>query len=111
MSKNNPLTNSTTKTSLIKPMLIGAVIAFLSIALFLLPIQDPNPEWGKFWMVKPFILVTLAGAVGGAIFHFIAKMGPQTGWKKAIAVIASVLIYIIGLWIGTVLGLDGTLWD
>lgn len=99
------------KTSLLKPMVIGAVIAFLSIALFLLPIQNPNPEWGKFWMVKPFILVTLAGAVGGAIFHFIAKMGPQNGSKKTMAVIASILIYIIGLWIGTVLGLDGTLWD
>lgn len=111
MTQRNNLTNNINKSSLIKPMIIGAGIAFALISLFLFPIQDPDPEWGKFWMVKPFIIVTLAGAVGGAIFHIIAKMGPQTGWKKALAFIVSILIYIIGLWIGTVLGLDGTLWD
>ncbi|MFN3968741.1 potassium transporter KefB [Flavobacterium sp.] len=111
MIQTNNLTNNINKTSLIKPMIIGAGIAFALISLFLFPIQDPDAEWGKFWMVKPFILVTLAGAVGGAIFHFIAKMGPQNGSKKTMAVISSILIYIIGLWIGTVLGLDGTLWD
>ncbi|MBF6642416.1 potassium transporter KefB [Flavobacterium sp. J49] len=111
MTQRHHLTETNHKSLLLKPVLIGAVIALLLIALFLIPIQDPNPEWGKFWMVRPFILVTLAGAIGGAVYHFMAKMGPQTGWKKTVTVIASILIYVIGLWIGTVLGLDGTLWD
>lgn len=97
--------------ALLKPIVIGALIAFTLIALFLLPIQNPNPEWGKFWLVKPFILVSLAGATGGAVYFFIGKLSAQQGWPKIVATIISILIYLIGIWMGTVIGLDGTLWN
>lgn len=111
MTQKNQLTETINKNSILKPILIGALIALALIALYLIPIQDPDPEWGKFWMVKPFILVTLAGAIGGVFFSFIVKLGQQKGWKKAVSVMVGLLVYLIGLWIGTVLGLDGTLWD
>lgn len=97
--------------ALLKPMAIGALIAFALIALFLIPIKNPNPDWGKFWLVKPFIIVPLAGAIGGAVYYFIGKLSAQQGWSKIVATIISILIYLIGIWMGTVIGLDGTLWN
>lgn len=41
------------------------------------------------------------------IFNFPAL----AGLNKIAATILSVIIFIIGLWMGIVLGLDGTLWD
>jgi hypothetical protein len=39
--------------------------------------------------------------------HFRAR----GGWIKIVANIVSLLGFIIALWMGTVLGLDGTLWN
>ncbi|MVN91612.1 potassium transporter KefB [Mucilaginibacter aquatilis] len=92
-------------------MLIGGSVALVLIAIFLLPVKNVRPEWGQFWMVRPFIIVPLAGATGGAVSYYLTKLLPQSGWVKVATVLLSLLIYIIGLWLGTVLGLAGTLWD
>ncbi len=39
---------------------------------------------------------------------YITKPG---GVAKVLATIFGILVYIIGLWMGSVLGLDGTLWN
>lgn len=104
--------------SLIKPIhpalgtsiLVGAAIALLFIAAFVFPAEG-NPAWGKLWKIRPLIVVPLAGAAGGAIFYFLRHSAYQGGWKKILVTIAGVLVYIFGLWVGTVLGLDGTLWN
>lgn len=96
---------------LIRQMVIGALIALILIGVFLYQVNDPKPEWGKFWMVRPLIIVPLAGAVGGAFYYMMNSKIYSHSWKKALAVILSVVVYIIGLWLGSVLGLDGTLWD
>jgi hypothetical protein len=58
------------------------------------------------------VVVTLAGAAGGAFFYFLMdRLGSRGGWKKALAITLSLLIYVVGLWMGTVLGLAGTLWN
>jgi hypothetical protein len=62
-------------------------------------------------MIRPLIIVPLAGAVGGLCNYFIVHFYSQFGVNKTIAVILSVVVFIIGLWLGTVLGLDGTMWD
>jgi fructose-specific phosphotransferase system IIC component len=56
-------------------------------------------------------VVPLAGAGGGAFFYFMSRFGHHGAWVKWIARIVGVFGFIIALWIGTVLGLDGTLWD
>lgn len=108
---NNLTTQPIQPTPLAKPVLIGAGIALILIAAFLLKAGEPNPSWSKYWMIKPLILVPLAGATGGACYYFINRINYQSSWKKALAIVFSVVIYIIGLWIGTVLGLNGTYWD
>jgi hypothetical protein len=99
------------RASLIKRMLIGALIGLILITIFLLGAQNPNPAWGKLWMIKPLIIVPLAGATGGTCNYFIMQQDFRSGWVKAMAIIFSFIVFVFGLWIGTVLGLNGTYWD
>lgn len=99
--------------SLTKRMLAGATIGLFLIALFLFsaPAADPAWGWGKYWMVRPLILVPFAGAMGGLCNYLIFTYRNRVGLNKTLAIILSILVCIIGLWLGTVLGLDGTYWN
>jgi hypothetical protein len=97
--------------SLSKIMLLGAGIALMLIAIFLSGAGEPNPEWGKFWMIRPLIVVPAAGAAGGLFYYLMDHLRYQGGWKKVLGTVLSVLVYLFGLWIGTILGLAGTLWN
>jgi hypothetical protein len=92
-------------------MLLGAAIALLLIALFLLNAGAPDPAWPRFWMLRPLIIVPFAGAMGGLFYHLMHSLRAQGGWKRVLAHVLSLLVYVVGLWMGTVLGLDGTMWD
>lgn len=107
--------NSTTETrelgSLTLPMMLGAGIALAVISLFVFGADNTPAEWGKFWMIRPLIITPLAGATGGAFYHFMDRLRAKGEINGAVAIILSLLVYIIGLWLGIVLGLDGTMWD
>jgi hypothetical protein len=107
-------TDNTTQpntASLTKRMFVGAGIGLLLISLYLLSADEPDPAWGKFWMIRPLIIVPLAGAMGGLCNYFIMQFHTLKGFSKTIALIISLLVFIIGIWLGIVLGLDGTMWD
>src|SRR5688572_27368608 len=93
-----------------KRMLIGATIGLAVISLFIFP-GEANPLWGKFWMIRPLIITPFAGAMGGLCNHLLLRYYFLIGMNKTVAWIVSIIIFIIGLWMGIVLGLDGTLWD
>lgn len=93
------------------PMLAGATIALILIVLFLLGVNDPNPAWGRFWMVKPLVIVPLAGAAGAATSFYVRHLLFAAGWNKGLLYILGFFIYVFSLWMGTVLGLNGTLWN
>jgi hypothetical protein len=98
--------------SLRKRMAIGGTIALFLITVFIFPsMLEPKPDWPTLWMIRPLIVVPFAGATGGACNYFLLRWGDKQGLNKTFVYILSVLIFIIGLWMGTVLGLDGTLWD
>ena len=97
--------------SLGKRALQGAAIALVLISFFLLKADDPNPEWPKYWWIRPLVVVPAAGAVGGIFYYFMDYLRYQGGWKKLVGNILSALIYLFGLWVGTILGLDGTMWN
>ncbi|TDE15633.1 potassium transporter KefB [Dyadobacter psychrotolerans] len=111
MTQQNELTNGLHPAPLNKRMLKGAGIALILITAFLLSAGESNPAWPKFWMIRPLVIVPLAGAVGGAVYYNLDCLRYQGGWKKVLANVLSLVIYIIGLWMGTILGLDGTMWD
>ena len=105
---NNPTSQP---ASLSKRMILGAGIGLLLIAFFLLTADEPDPAWGKFWMIRPLIITPFAGAMGGLCNHLLLRYYFLIGMNKTVAWIVSIIIFIIGLWMGIVLGLDGTLWD
>lgn len=88
--------------SLGKRMLLGAAINLILIGIFLSGVNETKPEWGKLWIIRPLVIVPLAGAVGGAVFYFIKHLRLQLSWSKTVALILSVVIYIIGLWLGKI---------
>lgn len=103
--------NQINRKSLTKRMLLGAAIGLFFISIFLYSVKKPDPNWGKFWMIRPLIIVPLAGAFGSLSFYLKDFIGSQSSWKNILAIIFSSLAFIIILWIGIILGLDGTLWN
>jgi zinc transporter ZupT len=92
-------------------MLIGTVIALAVILTFVLGVNEPNPAWHSTWWLRPIIITPLAGAGGGFFFHFIYELGKNGTLKKLLFTVIGVIGYVVALWLGTVLGLAGTLWD
>lgn len=92
-------------------MLAGATIGLILISVFLFSAGEGRPAWGKLWVIRPMIMVTLAGAMGGFCNYSILHFRSLVGVNKVVAMIISVIVFVIGLWIGTVVGLDGTLWN
>lgn len=111
INKNNTTAEPLSSPSLSKRMLLGAAIGLILILTFILPVKNPKPEWPSLWMLKPLIVVPLAGAAGGLFYHLMGSIRRQGGWKKVLINIACLIVYIFGLWIGIVLGLNGTLWN
>jgi hypothetical protein len=97
--------------SMAKYALIGAVIGLVLISIFLMGVKHADPSWPKYWQLKPLVIVPLAGAAGGAFFYFLNNFNLNGFWLKLAARIVGLICFIIALWLGTVLGLDGTLWD
>jgi hypothetical protein len=109
--QNSLTTHIINRPSLSIRMLIGAAIGLGFITLFLSTAGPGDPSWPKFWMLRPLVIVPLAGAMGGLCFYIIDIMRHRYGWNKWLAYFASLLIFIVGLFMGIVLGLDGTFWN
>jgi len=104
---NNPIQPS----ALVKRMLIGWSIGLAVILFFVLGVKHPRAEWGNLWMIRPLIITPLAGATGGAVVYFADRLRQQYGWNKVLINTLCGIICFIGLWMGIVLGLVGTLWN
>lgn len=109
MKKENSF--SSDSPSILKPVIIGFIIGLAVISLFVFGVDHPNPGWGSLWQVKPLIITPLAGALGGFVFFLILDYQRLKGFNKTVAIVLAILIFLIGLWLGVVLGLNGTMWD
>jgi hypothetical protein len=110
-TKTNISTEPTHPGSLIKRMAIGAGIGLAVILFFVLQVDKPAPEWPEHWMVRPLIVTSMAGAMAGLFYALMDRFRHQGGWKKALANLISLIVGFIGLWLGIVLGLAGTMWN
>jgi membrane associated rhomboid family serine protease len=108
---NNHSTQQIHPASLTRRMLQGAGIALIVIIIFLLGAGKANPAWSKLWMLRPLIIVPLAGAAGAAFYYLMDYLRYQGGWRKILANIIGIIAFLLALWIGAVLGLDGTMWN
>ena len=112
MTSGNKLTSqSIDAASLIKRMLVGAGIALIVILYFVLGAGAGAPDWPAYWRVWPLLITPLAGALGGAFYYFMDPLRKSGGWRKIVANIISIVVYVIGLWFGIILGLHGTMWN
>ena len=93
-----------------KRMLLGAGIGLLLISFFLIG-ATKAPEWSAYWWIRPLLVVPAAGALGGLFFYNMDHLRSQGGWRTGLANVLSLLVFIVVLWLGTVLGLAGTMWD
>jgi hypothetical protein len=111
MTQQNELpTRQNQQVSVSTPMLIGGGIALLLISFFVFGVDNPNPEWPEYWQIRPLIVTPLAGATGGAFYAFMEYQASR-GFNRTVAILLSIVVYVIGLWMGTVLGLAGTMWN
>ncbi len=107
----NTQTKPIQKGSTTKRMILGGAIALILIIVFLSGVKNPDPAWGKYWMIKPLLVVPTAGVMGGLFYNLMNPLRYQGGWMTILATFISIIGYVVILWIGTVLGLNGTLWN
>jgi len=110
-NRNNLTARPIDTATLAKYMIFGAIIGLAVISLFVFRVDNPKPEWGTLWRVRPLLITPMSGAAGGAVFYFMDYIGAKRGWNKVLTIIASIVISFVGLWMGIILGLDGTLWN
>jgi hypothetical protein len=92
--------------------LTGAGIALAVILVFVTGgLSNPNPEWYPTWWVRPLLVTPIAGACGGLFFHFMYELGRGNNIKRIVLSFIAVIGFVIALWMGTVLGLVGTMWN
>lgn len=94
----------------IRRIALGAGIAIVLMIIFISSVKVPDPSWGSYWYIRPIIVIAFAGAAGGAYYHFVAA-SHYRGWRRGLMLVSCLIVYIVGLWLGSVIGLNGTLWD
>ena len=98
------------KASLVKAMLIGGAIGLAVILLFTTGVES-RPEWPELWRVRPLIITPLAAALGGACFYIANQFFQSYGLNRILSLLITSIGFLIALWLGTILGLDGTMWN
>ncbi len=112
MEKTIKLFSAEIKINLLfKRMLLGAVLGFLIISFFVFGVEQPNPSWPSNWKIRPLIITPLASAFGILSFYLSDVLGVRRDWPRIFLVFISVILFLISLWLGTVLGLAGTMWN
>lgn len=97
--------------SAVKRMLQGSIPALAVALFFIFSVDHPKPEWPSYWMIQPLIVLPFAGAMGGLAFYVLDFQRAKGGAQKWLTNIANFIIYVVGLWMGIVLGFHGTLWN
>lgn len=100
-----------TLSILLKKMVPGALIGLALISFFIFSVDNPDPTWGNNWRVRPLILTPLVSAFGMLAFLLKDYIQPKTAGGKITVFLISTLAFIISLWMGIIIGLDGTLWN
>lgn len=95
----------------IKFAIAGAVLALVLISILVFTVPNPNPAWGNFWFIRPLVITPFITSIGGVCFYFINTKKTKSKFLNLLLFLTSALILLFFLWIGTVLGLDGTLWN
>lgn len=94
-----------------KRMLFGAGIGLVMISFFVISAGKGNPAWSDYWRVKPLLLTPFLGAIVGLCYDVTEPLRRLDEWPGRVFLVLSILGYLVGLWMGLVLGLAGTMWN
>jgi len=95
----------------IKRMLLIGSIALIMVSVFVIGAGQGDPAWGRNWRIKPLLLTPLFGAAVGLLYDITEPLRKIHGWAGKAFIVLSIIGVLVGLWIGLVLGLNGTMWD
>ena len=96
---------------IIKKVLLGAGVGLVVISLNVFGVANPDPAWGPHWRLRPLLLTPLITAFGMLAFFLKDVILPQTRNGRILIFLSSLVGFIVALWLGVILGLDGTLWN
>jgi hypothetical protein len=111
VSLKDRIKQNITPRALGRRMLIGALIGLIVICYFVFSVDRPNPAWPQYWRIRPLLVAPLAGAFGILSFYLKFIIPPKNSLMNVLVIFISVLAFMIALWMGTVLGLSGTMWN
>lgn len=97
--------------AILQNMIFGFVIGLIMICAMVFSVNDPDPAWGVYWKIRPMIVTPVITAFGACSFFLKNIVHPKEASMKLLIFILSLLGFIMSFWIGTILGLDGTLWN
>lgn len=98
-------------SSILVRMFLGALIGFLIISFFVFGVDNPSPSWPVNWRIRPLIITPIAGAFGILSFYLSDILGTKNELVRVFLIFISSILFLISLWLGTVLGLVGTMWN
>ncbi|MEB2779732.1 hypothetical protein [Algoriphagus persicinus] len=88
--------------------IIGASIPLSCLSFIVLTKEDLFESW----MLVPLTFIPFGGILGGIFFYLMGFIWFPTGGRKLAAIIFSVLMYFIALWMSSVLAFSVTgHWD
>ena len=88
------------------------VITFLSIIFFIGDVLNGKNFWQAAWEFFPLVTATAGGALGGVIYYLVVKPWNTGGWKKILATIVCIVIYVVLVWLSLIAGFSATgQWD
>jgi hypothetical protein len=111
MTRQVLLFNRIPLASVLKLMLLGVVIGLVTISFFVFQVNEAPARWAPNWRLKPLLLTPLVSALGIQVFFLKDLLRPDKSWMNVLLLIFSALVYLVALWLGVVLGLDGTMWN
>lgn len=111
MNRTKDFIHRLTFRSVVTRMITGTIIGLAVISLFVFSVNDPDPDWGNNWRIRPLIVTPLVAAFGFLSFYLKEYIHPKSDWGKITVFLISAVAFVVALWLGTVLGLDGTLWN
>ena len=118
MTEQNKIQHSLNNHSLGKRALQGAGIAAVLVILFLAIIfsvggvLNGKNFWQSIWEFFPLVTATVGGALGGVIYYLVVKAWYPGGWKKILATVVCILVYVLLVWLSLIAGFSATgQWD
>lgn len=103
--------SSIRKKSIVRHLLSGWAIGLVLITLFVFSADDPKPEWGPWWIVRPLIVTPIVSAIGMLSFFLKSIINPSSDLGKIAVFLISLFFFVVALWLGFIMGLDGTMWN